>query len=323
MFDSNVAVNPAESYPALAAAIAAVPARAARGGTAAECDLRVRSLLELSSQVQARLLSEIAAFDDQGFAASVGAKSTGSYLASHGHLDAGQARRLVVAARTADRLPQLGTMLTAGAITLDHVAAVGFSTTRVPSDVVVSFDEVFSTLAASALPSQLRIAGKHLQAVYDADATIRDAAHAHESRYLTLAPTTDGVWHLEGKLAPEDGLALSLAVDSLSSKRGAEDERTATQRRADGLVELAALAVRTGDLPDTGGDQPRVTLLLQATTNPFADAADELDDDSLDDEPAEAFLDSRTADGSGSCGLSLSRHLAGKIPQQRAAARSA
>ena len=226
--------------------------------------------------------SQIAAFDDQGFAPAMGAKSTGAYLAAHAHLDAGAAHQLVIAARTADRLPQLGSMLSAGDISTHHVAAVGSATRRLPQQVVTGEDATFASLAASARPSDLRTAGAHLQAMYDTDATSRDARHLHDSRHLTLAQTMHGAWHLDGMLAPEDGVALSLALDSLSAKNGAEDDRSVTQRRADALIELATLAMRTGQLPDTGGDQPRVTLLLEATTNPFAHHNDHEDED-LDD----------------------------------------
>ena len=269
MFEPALTVDPAEVFPDLTAAVDAVAARAARGGTATDCDLRVRSLLALSRRVEGLLLSEVAAFDDQGFAVACGARSTGSYLAAHAHLDPAAARRLVVAARTADRLPQLGSMLAAGDIGTDHVAAVGFSTGRLPAEVVASQDAVFATLASSAPPSQLRAAGKHLQAMYDTDAVSRDANHVRDSRHLTLAQTFGGAWHIEGLLPPEDGVALSLVLDSLSTRAGAEDDRTATQRRADALVEMTTLTLRAGELPDSGGDQPHVTLLVQARPNPF------------------------------------------------------
>ncbi|BEP12149.1 HNH endonuclease signature motif containing protein [Acidothermaceae bacterium B102] len=278
MFEPALSVDPAEVFPGLTATIDALPGRAARGGTATESDLRVRSLLTLSRRVEALLLAEVAAFDDQGFALACGAKSTGSYLAAHAHLDPAAARRLVVAARTADRLPQLGSMLSAGDIGTDHVAAVGFSTSRLPAEVVASQDAVFAALASSAQPAQLRAAGQHLQAMYDTDAASRDANHVRDSRYLTVAQTFGGAWHLEGLLPPEDGVALSLVLDSLSTKAGAEDDRTATQRRADALVEMTTLTLRTGELPDTGGDQPHVTLLVQAKPNPFAEP-EEVDSD--------------------------------------------
>ncbi|BEP13254.1 HNH endonuclease signature motif containing protein [Acidothermaceae bacterium B102] len=317
MFESSVIIDPAAVYPDLAAAIDAIPVRATRGGTAADSAVRVRALTALSEQVKARWLAEVAAFDDQGFATACGAQSTGSFLAAHGHMDAADARRAVVAARTADRLPQLGAMLAAGDLTVDHVAAVGFSTSRVPPEIVTSFDAVFATLAASAKPSDLRVAGKQLQHTYDTDAISRDADHVHATRYLTLAQTFGDAWHLEGLLTPEDGLTLSLVLDALSTSAGTEDDRTATQRRNDALVEMAHLALRAGELPDTGGDQPRVTLLVQATTNPFTDPDDHLDDEPDHGEALEALSGSSTADDdAGPGGLSLRRHLGG-VPRHR------
>jgi hypothetical protein len=285
MFEAALLVDPVDRFPDLVAAIDAVPPRASRGGTAAECDLRLRSLLVLARRVQGLLLAEVAAFDDQGFAPALGAASTGSYLAAHAHLDPHAARHMVTAARTADRLPQLGAMLAAGDVAVDHVAAVGFSTRRLPTDVVAAEDATFASLAGSGRPSDLRAAGAHLQALYDTDATSRDARHLHDSRYLTLAQTLHGAWHLQGLLTPEDGTALSLALDSLSTKNNAEDDRNIAQRRADALIELAALAMRAGELPDTGGDQPRVTLLVQSRPAPFThpgDAKDDVESDQTD-----------------------------------------
>src|SRR4051794_26811131 len=192
MFETTLLVDPADQYPDLVAAINALPTRATRGGTAMDCDQRLRPLLILSRRVEALLLGEIAAFDDQGFAPALGSKSTGAYLAAHGHLDPSAARRLVIAARTADRLPQLGTMLAAGDISTDHVAALGFATRRLPQHIVASEDHTFSALAAAARPSELRAAAGYLQQMYDTDATSRDARYLHESRQLTLGQTLHG-----------------------------------------------------------------------------------------------------------------------------------
>ena len=217
MFECTLLVDPADQFPDLVAAIDAVPTRAARGGTAVECDQRLRSLLILARRVDGLLLAQIAAFDDQGFAPAMGSKSTGAYLAAHAHLDPGAAHQLVIAARTADRLPQLGSMLSAGDISTDHVAAVGSATRRHPAQTWSPPRTPRSPRwPRSARPSDLRVAGAHLQAMYDTDAVSRDANHLHESRYLTLAQTLHGAWHLQGLLTPEDGLALSLALDALS-----------------------------------------------------------------------------------------------------------
>ena len=274
MFDTSVLVNPAEVLTDLTAALDAQPTRATRGGTAAQSSTRLRTLAILSRRVEALLLAEIASFDDQGFALACGAKSTGAYLAAHTHLDPPTAGRLVLAARTADRMPQLGAMLATGTIGVEHLTAVAYATRKVPEHIVTAQDTTFAALAEAARPSDLRVAGQHLRRLYDADALERDANHARESRYLTLSPTFNDVYHLEGQLTAEDGAALAVALESLMTPTGDEDLRTITQRRADALTELTELALRSAKLPEYGGDRPRVTLLVKATTNPFVDPDD-------------------------------------------------
>src|SRR4051794_17722990 len=147
MFESSVVVDPAEAFAELTAAIDALPTRAVRGGTAAESAVRVRALAVLARRVEAALLAEVASFDDQGFAAASGARSTGAFLSAHTQLDPGAAARMVLAARTADRLPQLGALLRTGQIGVEHVAAVGYAPRRVPQEVVTGQDATFAALA--------------------------------------------------------------------------------------------------------------------------------------------------------------------------------
>ena len=42
----------------------------------------------------------------------------------------------------------------------------------------------------------------------------------------------------------------------------AADDRTAAQRRFDALIELARRALDSGNLPDTGGERPHVTVTV-------------------------------------------------------------
>src|SRR4051812_6959339 len=196
MFESSVLVDPPTVYPEYAAALDALPTRAARGGTAIESSMRVRAAVTLARRAEALALAEIAAFDAQGFAPACGARSTGAFLAAHTHLDPATAARMVLAARTADRLPQLGAMLATGAIGVEHVTAVGYATRRLPQEMVTREDATFAQLAESARPSQLRVAGLYLQSLYDTDASAKNAKHLRESRYLTLSQTFQDTWHL-------------------------------------------------------------------------------------------------------------------------------
>ena len=70
---------------------------------------------------------------------------------------------------------------------------------------------------------------------------------------------------LDGTLTPEAGTTLAAALQPLMAKRGPEDDRTPGQRRADALLELVDIALRSSQLPDCGGDRTRITLVVHAT----------------------------------------------------------
>jgi len=74
---------------------------------------------------------------------------------------------------------------------------------------------------------------------------------------------------LQGVLDAEAGATVLAALKPLATRAGAEDERPATVRRADALVELARQGLDGGKLPRTGGERPHVhiTVPLDALTS--------------------------------------------------------
>jgi hypothetical protein len=61
-----------------------------------------------------------------------------------------------------------------------------------------------------------------------------------------------------------EAAAVTAALDPLCNPRGisAEDKRTLTQRRADALLEVCQLALRTDQLPDHGGGRPHLVVTV-------------------------------------------------------------
>jgi hypothetical protein len=283
MFEDNVRVDPAVRFPALAAAIAGVPVRPDRGGTAAACAADTRALLELTRALQARLHGQLACLDEQGFAEALGCATTTSWLAAYANLDRAQARRMVLSARTADRLPLLGARHGQGKIGPEHLAAVSAGAPRVPEEILRNADKTFADFSGSARPGELRLVAQRLQASYDQDAVTDDAHYAHQARRLSLARTFGDAWHLDGLLEPVDGAALDLALQSLMAPRDSEDDRTVTQRRADALIELTQLALTSGQLPATGGDRPRLTFLVTTPPSGHDEGGDDTSNDTSDD----------------------------------------
>ena len=89
-----------------------------------------------------------------------------------------------------------------------------------------------------------------------------DAADLHEQRRLHLSQTFEGMGRIDGWLDPEGFAYVKAALDAATPPPGQDDSRTSAQRRADALVDLARLALDSGDLPESGGEKPHLTVLV-------------------------------------------------------------
>jgi hypothetical protein len=95
----------------------------------------------------------------------------------------------------------------------------------------------------------------------DEAALRRQEARAHRHRHLTLSTPVDGLVRLTGTLSVEDAAIVSAALHPLCTPIPG-DTRTPGQRRADALVDICRLALRTSDLPADGGEPPQLTVTV-------------------------------------------------------------
>lgn len=120
-----------------------------------------------------------------------------------------------------------------------------------------------------------------MQIENDPDAANAQADLQFARRRLDATPRRDGMVAVEGLLDPVGGEALLTALDALMPPEPGdlprEAWRTPAQRRADALSELARRALDTGQLPDTGGERPHVSVVVALQTlqgRPGAPAAE-------------------------------------------------
>jgi len=106
----------------------------------------------------------------------------------------------------------------------------------------------------------------HLCEVADPAAAEQQALRRHERRGLWVAPTFEGMVAVDGLLDAEAGETLLTALEPLARPTTADDERSAAQRNADALTELARRALEGGRLPQTGGVRPQVTVTVDLAT---------------------------------------------------------
>jgi hypothetical protein len=128
--------------------------------------------------------------------------------------------------------------------------------------VVAAVDEALAELASRVDPALLGKACHRVRQYADPDGPKPDPKVDYDRRGITVS-AFDGMLLVRGQLDPEGGAALQAALDALMPPpKGGADRRTAAQRRADALVELARGALRGDRLPDVGGARPQIGILL-------------------------------------------------------------
>jgi hypothetical protein len=96
----------------------------------------------------------------------------------------------------------------------------------------------------------------------DPDGFFKDAEENFTRRRFHVSRMSDGLYLVDGVLDPVSGAALVTAIDVLAKPKGQEDERTARQRRADAVGELAMHAMDQGTLPRRHSAKPHLNLTM-------------------------------------------------------------
>lgn len=196
----------------------------------------------------------LAAFDADGDGDQLhAARSTVSWLQGALHLAPGDASQRVRVARASHELDAPLTMLRDGRVTFDQVCAVQSGVRHVPLEQRSAAVTLLTDLATKVDAGRLRVAGRALRHAVDPDGALDAARDQFQRRYLELSPLLDGMTAVDGLLDAEATAALTQAMAPFLVPAGPEDERTAAQRRADGLVEVAYAALSSGQLPTLSG----------------------------------------------------------------------
>ena len=205
-----------------------------------------------------------------------GATSTVAWLRDLLRITAAEARMLVSLGDTLDARPRLADAVADGVVNAGQVGAIGRVLATVADEDPAVVDKVEAVLvghAAQFEPTILRGLGDRVLAHLDADLAERrlrdrlerEQRRAEDRRGFTLSPDGLGGIRLSGVLDPEAAAIVDAAICPLSGPaRGADgpDLRTPAARRADSLVDVCRLALRTGDLPATGGQPAQITVTI-------------------------------------------------------------
>ncbi|MFC7274437.1 DUF222 domain-containing protein, partial [Paractinoplanes rhizophilus] len=258
-----------------AAKLAAAPVWPLSDDELTEALRRAHRLHQATLTLQARLVQQATT---RGVPTTQGYRSTSHWLRALLLLDPQPARDLADAA-TALHHPAIEQALIHGHLDLRQATAIAATIDTIPTDladitdpgltpqtVTEIIDQAEHTMIemAGRLPAyQLRRVGDrilthiapHLADQADEAALTRQETRAHRRRSLTLSLPLDGLVRITGVLSAEDAATIHAALHPLT-RPTPTDDRTPAQRRADALIDICRLALRTRQLPDDGGEPP-------------------------------------------------------------------
>ncbi|MFE0528889.1 DUF222 domain-containing protein [Micromonospora parva] len=235
--------------------------------------------LDVTHRLQQRLaavqLAVVRELDGRGVAVTLGASSTAVWLRERLRLDVSAARRLVGLAASVDVAPPaVREALAGGTVSAEQARVIADTAATVSASAGAEVaDKAVGVLVEWARqfdPTLLRRMGTRildhvapdLADAAAAAALAAEAARATRDRHVTISEQTGGRLRLTGTLDAEAAALLRAAIDPLSAPSGPDDTRCAGQRRHDALADVCRLALRTGELPENGGDPAQLVVTI-------------------------------------------------------------
>jgi hypothetical protein len=222
-----------------------------------------------------------AELDSRRAAAETGHHSTVALLTDLLRIDPAQARRRVKdAGEFGPRcglsgeplppvLPQTADALADGVIGIEHARAISDLFTAISgrdADSEQGIEAAALSAAAVCTPHRLRQWCVQAARTLDQDGSEPKEETRRRLRGLHLIDQPDGTAKLTGRLTPHAAAALRAVLGPLSAPApaadGARDERTAAQRRHDGLADACTRLLRSGTLPDSGGADTTILVTI-------------------------------------------------------------
>ncbi|MEU4383764.1 DUF222 domain-containing protein [Promicromonospora sp. NPDC023805] len=108
---------------------------------------------------------------------------------------------------------------------------------------------------------QFRKVARRFATITDPDTDDTDDDKAAQGEFLDLSKTFGG-YHVAGFLTDEHGLQLTTAINAMMGAPSAEDTRTTTQRRAQGLADVARVVLDTNQASPRAAIAPHLNVTV-------------------------------------------------------------
>ncbi|MGV8966367.1 MAG: DUF222 domain-containing protein [Cellulomonas sp.] len=230
---------------------------------------------ELSDRLQAFAVQALTVVEADTPWNLSGARTFPSWVAAHARVTYARAKRLTRLGRALrDELPLTAAgVLAAGpgrvSVEQAEILTTAAATSAVRREALVDPEvagERFLLQQASLVGvDRLRLLARRWAAAADPDADERGYREVTEREFFDLSPTTGG-HHLSGFLTTDHAEGLLVALHAVEGIPAAGDERTASQRRAGALSDLARLTLDHGLAGSGASVRPHISVLVDYPT---------------------------------------------------------
>jgi hypothetical protein len=227
----------------------------------------VRELVVAQNRIGAALTRASRRADVRAACDYDGAKSMRSWLRGHLRMSHSAAGRLVGQGRALEHLPLTAGLFADGGLDDDHVEVIAKIIEPKNRDKaaeqgidLASVEAALLLVATHGTHRDLRVAVADYLAKLDPDGPEPDPT---EERTFTMVQHPDGTWTVHGNLDAVGGQKVATALEAISAaSRCAGDLRSRAQRTGDALVQLADLALASGELPVLRTLKPHVIVTV-------------------------------------------------------------
>jgi hypothetical protein len=247
-----------------------VPTPPSQPAAIADVEALGERIAKLSAQIQAatyQLLVMIREFDERG-GWGEGFRSCAHWLNWRAGFELPAAREKVRVARALASLPLISASMERGEVSFSKVRAMTRVATKANEAELLDFARAGSAAHVERLVRAWRRV--------DRNEEMAQEERRHASRALTAFVDEDGMVVVRGRLSPEAGAALLRALDAAGEElyekkrgeKGAGEEVSPEQRRADALGLVAESALAGGLDPGTRGERYQVVVHVDAEALP-------------------------------------------------------
>jgi hypothetical protein len=194
-----------------------------------------------------------------------GASTLNAWVRNQLRMNSREASMLVRNCRALRDLPLVAEVALAGRINAAHVQAFAYGLKHVGLEPMLRFERELVDVALHHDPGELFEAVKHLKDTLHPEDLDEAYLNGMDKQDFQVDALPDG-WHVTGFLNTVTGAKLKKVLDSVSAPRDAEDTRTGSERRVQGLDDLLSSILGSGELPSDKGLKPHVSVFADADT---------------------------------------------------------